>query len=643
MDIIKTKILLFILYLIYLAKYSIATDPINGNLPDCKSCTGSTCNADTYCYDNPVIKKLKATDTTGGTAFGKKGAPTGNIFFHSDNTLLTAPNNVPTSIYYCTTSGCEVVKGTGSESKTYFNSKYNDGGCIIVDTGDKSACVAITAGKSYYDTSSKKVVNCSTTSKCTLSATTGYYIDSGTKGTTSVGEYLIKCINNSCETNKYDPSQPNPNPEFYINASLEKSSLPLIYHAKSTGTYELKAGDPSLAYLDYSSISLSSSTYTNLITCQSTTKCTSTTYTSGVFLGPATKLGDTINLPLLIECSTSGCNKLDLGTGTTNSNNEFYIDELSKKLIKCISVGSKSCDFYDAAGKYFMNYATKVEVDPGTISEAICTSNIISCDSSSKCTSMVISSDSNFIDGDTSQNLIICATFGEKFLCTTVKAINLTHYYVNNGNNKGDYPLIYCGEGTSTDICVEKKASTNGYYMTDNGNIITTTPYELDNMGYLISCSRETKCERLSDRANDGYYVNAGVDITKKPLIFFQSEGSTFIEDDAKAKDTYYLDASSFITSSYSDLIYCPTQRSCSSITPKDGYYYNAVTDDPTDIIIKCDKTGCNIGEEVQQCIVDEDTILYPGNYCYQRNHMRGFNKLKSNNFREWNTFSCLH
>jgi len=624
MNIKKLKKSSIYIYLIFLANiYAVTATPVLVSIQSCSECpsgnSNAKCASGAYCIEGSLIKEIKSDETPGATKFGKSGTPSGNLFFDADYKLITSSGTIK-SIYYCTTSGCNLISEVTS-STTYFNSKYTDRTCVLADLTDSACtCKSITAGNSYYDTSSEKVVNCSTNTKCTLTSTTGHYIDSGT-GTAN--SHLITCINNKCSTAVASSSKA----EFYINSGLDKSSNPLIY-IKTGSTYSTYAGNPTLAYLDFSSAS-TGDYFTNIITCQSATKCTSAPYTTGIFLGPAKTMGDSVNFPQLIKCSSNGCKGLigdsngspkllDL-TGS-NSDNMYFIDELSKKLIQCKG-STLSCELFnnDTAGKFYMNYDTQFDCGSSFNGIAFCTSSIISCNSSSKCTSTTISLDSNYIDGDTSTNLIICTTFEENFFCTTVKAKDLRYYYVNSGNTKGDYPLIYCGESDSTTICIDVKASTNGYYMTDNGDTIKGSLYKLENTGYLIKCSSETKCQRLSDIANDGFYVNAGVDITNNPLILYEEDASNIKEVAPKSKDSYLLDASSLVTNSYSNLIYCSSFKSCSSMTPKDGYYFNDAWDDDLDIIIICDKTGCGFGEEVQKCTVDNPTTLYPGNYCYQK------------------------
>jgi len=490
-----------------------------------------------------------------------------------------------------------------------------------------SKCVEGKPNESYFDTFQKKVINCSS-SKCTLTTTTGYYIDYGTDS--SALNYLITCSNNSCSTEKSTSTTVT---EFYINAGLDRSSKPVIYFNKSK--YATIGGNPSGVFLDSDTVTGTStpSVYTNVIVCSSTTKCSSVVHESGIFLNAGNIHDSAKNAAQLIQCSSTGCEELALANNDLtgdNSDNFYYIDGLTRKLIQCTG-GAPVCSIYskDTSGKYYLDYSTSSSSVKCTANlfgvsgtQGFCSLNIISCDSSSYCTSTLITTDSQFLDGDTSANIIICASFEDDFFCTTVQAKDLTYYYINSGN-KGDYPLLYCGEDNTSERCIEKKASTLGYYMTDSGSTISDT-YLQKYIGYLISCSSTTKCELSSDIANDGYYVNAGVSITNKPLISFESESSVIAEEAPDEKDSYYLDASSLMTSSYSHLIYCSSIKNCTSIDPKDGYYYNAINDDDTDIVIKCDKTGCNIGDLVQVCTPDEDTILKPGNYCYRRENGNG-------------------
>jgi len=152
--------------------------------------------------------------------------------------------------------------------------------------------------------------------------------------------------------------------------------------------------------------------------------------------------------------------------------------------------------------------------------------------------------------------------------------------------------------------------------MTDNGLYMKNY---MNNIGYLIRCNSPTQCEKLTDLAHQGYYVNAGASITNNPLILFDAETPEINEKTPDSKDSYYLDSSSFGTNSYSSLIFCSSTKNCTSIEPDDGYFYNSgFTEEDVDAIIECDKIGCKTNG-VQTCTTESSTILKPGNYCYQR------------------------
>jgi len=588
-----------------------------------------------YCIDDSLIKIVTNAKTIGSTKFGKSGTPSGNFFFANSLPfdLVSSGSGTTNIIYSCNSSGCKLISDT---TGTYFNSKASGLACAYSLATD---CKTAESGKTYYDSFSEKVISCSG-SKCTLTSGSGYYIDYGiVDNSNSKYTNLIKCTNNSCKSINND-SLSTDLKEYYINAGLDKSSNPIIKF-DTTDKYKSIPGNTSGVYLDYDTL-VSENICTNIIVCSSTTKCTSVAYDSGIFLNAGD--GDP-----LIKCSSTGCQEyVDKANYTgANSKNLYYVDGLTKKLIKCISTTTSStprkrastttvtCEISNenTSGKYYLDYSTestssKCNSDHifngnGNSVLGFCSLNVISCNASSYCSSSLISTNSQFIDGDTDKNLIICASFDNDFFCTNVKAVNLNHYYINSGNDS-DYPLLYCGEigDSNATKCTKEKASTHGYYITDNGDTINdTNTYNQNYYGYLISCSSSSKCELSTDIANDGYYVNAGVAKTNKPLIKFDSDSpSSILEDSPKEKDSYYLDASSLMTNTYSNLIYCSTTSSCESITPNDGYYYNADQDDnDTEVIIKCDKTGCNYGEPVQPCCPDEETILKAGNYCYQR------------------------
>ncbi|KAG4098177.1 hypothetical protein H8356DRAFT_1424886 [Neocallimastix lanati (nom. inval.)] len=589
MNLLKLKRIFYLVYVFNVLKV------YSTGLQTCEDCTSNPCDVNTYCFDGTNIKSIN-NGIPGSVKFGK-GASSGSIFFNDDSKLLKTDNDGSIgSIYTCSSSGCSYVDDT---SKTYFNSIASGISCII---NDNNNCKKGEANESYYDNYSKRVINCSA-SKCLPSSVTGYYIDYGTDP--SKMNYLITCINNSCTTELHSGTEV----EFYLDG-LDKTSQPIIYF---DGKFSKIPGNVSGVYLDSETKSGS-----NLIVCESTTKCVSLSYNEGIFLNAANLLDKTKSSEQLIVCSSTGCIGKEISSTDTNNHANYFVDGLTKKLIQCSGTTDVSCEIVmnNISNKYYLDYATPSS--SCSMGSSFCSANVIYCNNSSRCVSSLITSESYFIDGDSAENLIICNTFDSKFLCTTVPASNLNNYYINSGSN-GEYPLIYCGDSTTTS-CAEKKASTSGYYIPDIGTFITSSPYNLDFNGHLISCSSTDHCEIIYDAFNEGYYINAGVDNTNKPLIYLDNGSNLISEQYPNDKDSYYVDSSSSISNSFTHLIYCSTLNNCTSFDPEDGYFLNSGSfDGETNVIISCDKTGCKFDSNVQLCTVEEEKILKPGNYCYRK------------------------
>jgi len=300
---------------------------------------------------------------------------------------------------------------------TYINSKATGLDCayVLVKSGKEFTCTNGVQNQSYFDQTSKKVINCSS-NKCTLTSAAGYYLDYA-QYTDEKIDFIIHCDGNKCtKSNKYS-EKTTPTVEFYLNAGLDKSSNPIIFGDKTK--YITISGDTTVAYLDYSTLSGESS-YSNLIICTTSNKCSSVSFNSGIFLSSANVNKDDNNVIIinqLIECSSSGCTELEDDTikdyQGSNSNYIYYIDELSKKLIRCGGT-TFACELYtDTSNKYYLDYSTPSSSElclhdiSSNISEYVlsngksyCGINIISCDSSSKCNFSLIVNESNFIDGD---------------------------------------------------------------------------------------------------------------------------------------------------------------------------------------------------------------------------------------------------
>ena len=434
--IIRTKFFLLI-FLLHILKVSSDST----SLSECKTCknNATSCKSVEYCKDGSTIKIVN-NGTPGSVKFGKSGTPTGNYFFNSNSGLITNNDDTANSVsdqYTCNSSGCNKIPDNNIDKfPTYINSKAEKLNCAFIKYSSSSSsgssgssgsysCETGESTKSYYDNAFKKVINCSS-SKCTLTSAAGYYVNYVDSNS------YIYCDGNTCTPKMVESSEK----VFYLNAGLDKSSNPIIYcdGTVSTGKKcKTIVGDTTVAYLEGEANG--SDYYSSLIICTSSTKCTSVVYDSGIFLSSEYAENK------LIECSSSGCTELIdatlIGYKGENSNYIYYIDELSKKLIRCISAtgtgtgtgsGTKTltCELYtDTSNKYYLDYST-LSLELCKISSSssgggggsgggsgsrrkrtdtiidICGINIISCDSSSKCKSSLIVNESNFIDGDKS-------------------------------------------------------------------------------------------------------------------------------------------------------------------------------------------------------------------------------------------------
>ncbi|OUM59855.1 hypothetical protein PIROE2DRAFT_14521 [Piromyces sp. E2] len=415
------RINIFILiFTINILKIS-ASDPPSP-LKNCSDCIGDdVCEDNEFCIDktsNTIKAVNPSTYAPGSIRYGNSRSPTGNFFF-SDGKIISSKSIAAEAVdsYYCNSSGCSALDKT--DDLTYINTKASGLDCAYMKiTSSKATCANGVANQSYYDSTSKKVINCSS-SKCTTTAAVGYYRDYASYED-GENEFIIYCDGSTCTKLDQYSKKTDPTVEFYLNAGLDKSSKPIIFGNKAT--YSTIAGDTTVAYLDYST--LTGDYYKNLIICSSATKCTSEEHNSGIFLTHSS-LAAAGNIQQLIECSSSGCKELEdasikayKGGANSFSENLYFIDELSKKLIKCSASPTLACIVYnDSLNKYYLDYSThssselcdssatlpnyptyNISVDSDKVS--YCAVNIISCDSTSKCKSTLIVNESNYLDGD---------------------------------------------------------------------------------------------------------------------------------------------------------------------------------------------------------------------------------------------------
>jgi len=405
-------------------------------LVSCTITATSTPIPNNYCLDGSVIKIVTGTTTSpsaGSTKFGKSGLPSGNFFFDmtssSEGAIITEDTTSSSIVgYSCNSSGCSLIEP--SDELTYINSKATGLTCayLVCKTGDGCTCKTADAKKSYYDNTSERVINCSS-NRCSLTSVAGYYIDYGTAksttgSTTPPGDaptFLITCKNNNCKSKEVSSSG------FYLNTGLDKSTAPIIYSNidAQSGTSVLTTISPkdtNGVFLD--SDTISGEYYKNVIVCSSTTKCSSVTMESGMYLNAnPTASTSSLTIPQLVQCTSTGCKGYTLldKYDNVNSQNLYFIDGLTSKLIQCIYDSSATdlkttCSMYtnDTAGKYYLDYASEsttcpekeavtgsaVTPPPNNYKKGFCSLSIISCNKSQICTSHIISTNSQFIDGD---------------------------------------------------------------------------------------------------------------------------------------------------------------------------------------------------------------------------------------------------
>jgi len=398
-------------------------------LVSCTSTTSPIPIPNNYCLDGSVIKIVTGTTTSpsaGSTKFGKSGLPSGNFFFDMTTTsnegaIITEGSDSTTGVgYSCNSSGCSLIKP--DNKKTYINSKATGLKCAYLECDtSECTCKEAKAKESYYDNTSERVINCSS-NRCSLTSVAGYYIDYGVDDL----NYLIKCSDNKCTSTEHPGDSSNYKTEFYINAGLDKSTKPIIYfdNAQSSPKFsEISPKDTNGVFLD--SDTISGEYYKNVIVCSSTTKCSSVTMESGMYLNAdPTASTSSLTIPQLVQCTSTGCKGytlLDEYDTNANLKNLYFIDGLTSKLIQCIYDSSATkCSLYtnDTAGKYYLDYASESTATTCPENEAVtptapsttppsnkykkgfCSLSIISCNKSQICSSHIISTNSQFVDGD---------------------------------------------------------------------------------------------------------------------------------------------------------------------------------------------------------------------------------------------------
>jgi len=530
-------------------------------------------------------------------------------------------DNLSNALIYCSSeSSCNYVSLNVSTYKYYINNGSDNGTKKLIECSS-SSCSTVTASIGYYVNSGKYLIYCSGTNSCNagVSGIEGkYYINNGQdkaqdKGNNKLifcsstgcitevalasdGYYLyggsndsktlIHCSNNSSCDNPSVVTVPDGNYNYYINNGSDNEENKLIECSSSScSTVEASAG----YYLNVGK---------KLINCNANNSCgnpseisvDANSFKYFINNGKDKEKIDT-SKKLLIECSSSSCSTVVASLG-------YYLS-LGKKLIKCnannscnsaseISVAVNSFKYFINNGKDNNNTAKKF---------------LIEC-SSSSCSTKTASSNNGYYylhggasGSSSSDALITCDSSG----CGIDGSISVEgstyRYYFNNGSDNGTKKLIEC-----SNISCSTVAASTGYYL---------------NLGInLIYCSNSNNCDGGVSGKEGKYYINNGQDKGQdkgnNKLIFCSN---TACKTQAPLdKDGYYLHGGANNLSKA--LIHCSSTSSCDD--PSDvtiaadnyKYYLNNGSDNDTNKLIECSKNESGEGS----C---STTVASPGYYLY--------------------------
>ena len=571
----------------------------NNSLISCtssSSCKIITGNAGSYYLDgssksdNGYSKLIYCSGESNNVSCTSKTFNNGYVINGADTTKLIK----------CSDNNCISTDGSESgKTKYYINSGSDSNSKKLIECSS-SSCSTVTASTGYYANSSKNLIYCRDSNNCNgeVSGTEGkYYINNGQDkgnnkliycsstsciaqaaletdgyylhgGANNLSKVLIHCSNKSSCEGPSDVTVPDGNYNYYINNGSVNGKNKLIECSSSKcSTVAASAG----YYLNLGK---------KLINCTGDNSCGSPSEISvdansfKYFINNGKDNNNTAK-KFLIECSSSSCS-----TKTASSNNGYYYlhggtagTSSSDALITCNSSGcgiDNNISIESSTYRYYFNNGSDIG-----------TKKLIEC-SSSKCST---------VDGlagyylNIVNNLIYCSDNNN---CNNVVSGSVGKYYINNGKDNTNNKLIYC-----TDTCATIAASNNdGYYLHGGANNLYKA---------LIHCSSTSSCDDPSDVTLDAgnymYYLNNGSDNGENKLIeCFKNEGSEGSCSTIVASPGYYL---------YLDkkLIKCNADKSCvstSEISVSSGsfkYFINNGKDKENStkkLLIECSSSSCS-------------------------------------------------
>ncbi|KAG4084981.1 hypothetical protein H8356DRAFT_1015053 [Neocallimastix lanati (nom. inval.)] len=519
----------------------------------------------------------------------------------ADTTYLNAAVTTASQddLISCTSSGCTTAAGTSgkiclnsaSTSLTKAMIKCNDDGCTAENALEND----------YYlidgDSNTEKLIKCTSESCGVDTASTGVFLDAGTKtGTRTAATYtnIIICTSGSPITCENPASL---TAGYYVDSS--KIIVPSATKKRTEAT-------PS----SYSGLILCESDGTN-VTCAPATGVTEGFYINAV---PDTseKLKNAI-----IKCtgtSTVSCSIL-----AEVAANSVYLNNASdKKLIQC-KTSTDGCNGAESTGTtnapaYYVNAAVDTDDDYEKL--------LIRCTSTTDCATADTSENDVYINanfvasgtGDTTNHLIICSNkkCEAKPSAGTTSAIE---YYVNAaGTQKLTDTLIVCNGSCAATAQTITDPVTELIFINKN--------YGTDTVNYLIKCTTENGCVafgKTGQTADDvEYYVNgAGTALTDSLIKVTFAAPTRRRRDDAVATlvatpeivATGVVANDIYINASTGLLIQC-TSTKCEAYAGTENadvpaFYRNAavasVTTDYAKKIIQCSDTACTPVEEINE------------------------------------------
>ncbi|OUM60372.1 hypothetical protein PIROE2DRAFT_13878 [Piromyces sp. E2] len=476
------------------------------------------------------------------------------------------------NLIYCESdSVCRVISKNESSTPVYFTNEGSDRNPKTLIKCYDNMCKSMSA-IGYNLDDSNKLFYCKSMNSCDeISITTSdipiHYLNNGDDMDSMP---LIRCAEGSCETTEamvgayltgtnksviycesetfcYEVNNTSNINKYYLNGGNYDDSKPIIKCNKNSCTavsgfkgYYIDGENNCLIHCENS---------TNCYLISKNTEKTSNYYING---------GDDRDSKPLIVCNDGNCAATTVSIG-------YYVNSADSILIYCKS--PTSCNEVDISNlytsKYYINNGDNKESNP-----------LILCDNNSCITTIV--SVGYYLNG-ANNKLIYCTS--AKSCSEVSENTNTTKYYINNGNDSGDEPIIICNRNG----CNGTKVSA-GYYI--NGRVS-----ENGTNKSVISCSSKVCKEITVNTLSTKYYFNSGDDKNSNPLIKCTDSNGCIT---SKALVGGYVITDD--TTGNNDLIYCESEKVCKLFDKNTIYtvfYLNNGDNSSVDPLIKCNREYC--------------------------------------------------